>query len=909
MLQNDPKVLIGYLENGLIYYIRENSYLANTAAMQLVVKVGSMYEKDDEKGLAHFIEHLSFRGSEHFLDGELHRYLESVGCSFGADHNAYTTFEYTCYQLDLTIENLEVLKNGLLILSDFAGRATLSEEVINIERGVVIEEMHLGERNANHRLNKNIFNLHYQGSDYPKRWPIGELSVLERASSELIRDFYKRWYQPKHMAVIAVGDFDKYEVERMIHEKFSSLENSDCALEYPSFNVDVSADNQVLIQHDPELTDSSVSMMRFLNPCYNVFEDDQSSQIQISLEQQIFRDLFNRRLYTFTKEPVPQYRGASIFKSFITLYHTTLGLWSMCYEERLLEGLQAQFKQLRQIIEYGLTKQELDNEKERITTNIEKELKNLDKIPHQLFVDEYINHYLRGWAFPTLEQGCAIILGELNKITLEGINKRVRLETLEPWLISLSYPSNAQIHVNEEDIFQVIEQVKQQTLSPYKSTQEISKILEPKYPKGEVLSKAKDPLFEMTRYVLSNGMKVIVMPTEFKKDEVVIYGYANGGLNAFEGSDLDSALMAVNYAIESGIGDSSALQILDFLHKKSVHFSYHVGNRTRFISGSCTPKHLEFLFQATHGIFTAIDFDETVWDRVCYDMKEELNHRSNDPENAFCDFVNAINFQDHELMKVIDLDRVDPQRAQEAFELLFTDPSEFTFVIVGNIEVDLIEEQILSYLGSILPVKTHTEFHAVAELFPKETVVKSFYRGYHEACDIVTSFHIPYDLSISRQDLSGHMAVLNSILETRLLERVRRELGAAYSITVSEYSPFFPDVFNNIIEVSVTTNIRKKEQVQSIILEEVERLATGEILHSEIEKCKGITRTFQKKLIQTNQGWEWIIFNQLQDEIFMDETVDYEVNFQKLTPESLKVVAKLIYKDKPYTQLTWEQEG
>ena len=502
------------------------------------------------------------------------------------------------------------------------------------------------------------------------------------------------------------------------------------------------------------------------------------------------------------------------------------------------------------------------------------------------------------------------MLEKLDEITLEEINESAKLVTLEPRLITSAYPSNAQIHVNEEDVLQVIEQVKQQTLSPYESKEEILKIMDPNYPKGEVASKEKDPSFEMTRYALSNGMKVIMMPTEFKKDEVIIYSYADGGLNAFEGNDFHSALIAGNYAIESGIDDCSHLQISDLLHKKAIRFSHRMRNSARSISGSCTPNHLDFLFQAIHGVFTAIEFDETVWDRVLSNEKEYLNNRSNDPKNVFNDFVDAINFQDHELLKIIDLDLVDPQKAKAAYEVLFSDPSEFTFVIVGSVDHDLIEDQILTCLGSIPLVKTNAQFHEIErDLFPKETIVESFYRGNHEECDIVTSFQCPCDPSVNKREFVYHVVVLNSILETRLLERIRCELGASYSVNVSVYHPFFPDYRNGVIEMRVTTNINNKLQVQSIILEEVKRLTTGEILQSEIDKCREIERTHKKKSMQTNQGWLWIIRNHLRYGISMQETVDYEVYLQKLTSESLKAFANSIYKDTPYTQLSWEQEG
>ena len=528
ILPLDPNVKVGKLSNGFTYYIRKNSEPANRATLSLVNKVGSVLETEEQRGLAHFLEHMCFNGTKHFPKNKLIEYLGEAGVRFGADLNAYTGFNETVYQLPIPLDKPGLLKNAMQILRDWAQDATLDEEEIDKERGVVLEERRL-RLGAQQRIQDQLFPVIFNNSRYSNRLPIGTEEVLKNCSYESLRKFYKDWYRPNLQALIIVGDINIKAIEKMIIDKFSDLKNPQQELPRTEYSILLLNKNQFSAITDIEQPEMSIDV-QFKNRAGSLItEDDYRKKII----QSVFNAMLTDRLNELGLQENMPFTELSGSISGIVADLDAFGMAVKPKPGETEKAFKALWTELERIKRFGFTTTELSRAKANMLSLMESAFKEKDKTPSDQFVKEYVQHFLKGDASPGIEFEYNLYKTSLERIFVEDVN-----HFFSHWYGDTN--RDITITANEKDkaslpsealINQWIKETGETNITAYIDNA-IDNILMPVKPvAGKVASEKKIPEINATELALSNGIKVILKPTTFKKDEILFSASSPGGLS------------------------------------------------------------------------------------------------------------------------------------------------------------------------------------------------------------------------------------------------------------------------------------------------------------------------------------------------------------------------------------------
>ena len=724
LFAKDLDVRIGKLDNGLTYYVMHNQFPKEKASLRLIVNVGSIYETEEERGLAHFVEHMVFRGSEHFSDWEIIRYLESIGAEFGADTNACTSFEETVYMLQVPLEKEESLKKAILILSDFAGRATFQEELIEKERTVVMDEFHLSQKQSTARLYNQVYAEFFKNSAYHNRMPIGIKEVILHCDPNTIRNFYKKWYRPNRMAVVAVGDFDVESVEEQIKECFGDLLSGDNTT--ISTDVGFPCDVKSLILNDEEESFLQGGFAQFYTAvCPHVANEE---GIRNNLIHSLMVSIINQRLLEISKEhPAPFLWGGLFFQPF-TQYHEALRLHYVGFMERPLDGLRVICKEIERFKQFGPTAGELEREVSQMSEALATAITNIDRIENDVFVENCMNHFR-----------CNIPLGSPEDVYLvkKKIISELTCDEIKNWLIfNINLQGMHRIFtmpqdqlLNQGEIDQILLELKDVELTPPKElSKEVINVQVSEHANIESVQHNSDIGF--TTIILDNGMKAILHPTRLEKGVVQVNLIAPHGKTLFAPSDYGSLQLSTYYLIESGLANLSGAELKSFLHRTNSKVSPAIGSDTRSITASAPTNESESLFQAIRAMFFEKRFDPSIWNSVVEMCLEIEKYQMNQPDVYFSEQVNQEVFENHPFFVPVSVKDASEEVARKCAEFAFSDPRDFSIVVTGDFDVDEIKSLIIKYFYVPDAVKKGSK-ESIIPILSSEVVTKDqiIYRG------------------------------------------------------------------------------------------------------------------------------------------------------------------------------------
>ncbi|HEX9935001.1 MAG TPA: pitrilysin family protein, partial [bacterium] len=516
-IPTDSSFVVGRLDNGFTYYIKANRRPEKRAELRLAVNAGSVCEDDDQRGLAHFVEHMAFNGTAHFQKQELVDYMESIGMRFGPEVNASTGFDETLYQLFVPTDSLPVLEKGFLILEDWAQGVSFEDEAIDKERGVVVEEWRLG-RGANARIRDRQFPVLLHGSKYADRLPIGEKAVIDTFHHETLRRFYRDWYRPDLMAVIAVGDFDPVEIEALVRRHFSNLPRPTLSRVRELYAIPDHDETLYAIASDPEATGASVSLY-----VKRPLEAEATlSDFRRSLIEELLDGMMNQRLDELTKSADPPFifglsgNGRMLRTKSVTLLSATV-------EENGIErGLEALLTESRRVREFGFTQTELDRQKADLLRLTERAYDEQDKTESSVFTDRAVDRFLEDRALPGAAAALRLTRLLLPTILLEDVSGFARGSiTRANRVILASAPKKEGVRIpTESDIVAVAGRVEAAPLAAYLDRVSDRPLLETDLPPGRIIRTRFFPSIRTTEWTLSNGTRVVLKPTDFKNDQV-----------------------------------------------------------------------------------------------------------------------------------------------------------------------------------------------------------------------------------------------------------------------------------------------------------------------------------------------------------------------------------------------------
>lgn len=884
----DPAVRTGKLANGFTYYIRKNVEPKNRVQLYLANKIGSIMENDDQRGLAHFMEHMGFNGTKNFPKNDLVNYLQKAGVRFGADLNAYTSFDETVYQLPIPSDDPEVLKNGIQIMRDWAQDATLDPTEIDKERGVVLEEKRLG-KGAQQRMQDKYLPMLFNNSRYSDRLPIGTEEVLKNFSAETIRQFYKDWYRPDLQALIVVGDIDVDAMEQTIKAKFSDLKNPVKPRERTQYSISLINKNQFISVTDKEFP-VSVAQVMIKHPESKLIT---TTDYRNSIIRSLFNSMIATRFGDLSKQADPPFlqAGAAIsgFLAGLDMYN----VFVVAKPGEMERGFKAILTETERVKRFGFTQSELDRAKQSYLTNMESAYKEKDKTPSESLVNEYLRNFLEQEASPGIEYEYKMANSMTGGISLDDLNNLAKtyITDLNRDVILMGPEKDKDNLPDEAKIDSWISSIKQSNITAYVDQSSDKPLLSANLTGAKVVSESTIPEIGVSEFKLSNGVRVILKPTDFKNDEISFSAFSPGGSSLYSDADFQSAQYATAIIRSGGLGEFNSVQLPKLLSGKRASVSPYIGERSEGISGLTSPKDLETALQLTYLYFTQPRKDAETFKGLIAQQKGGLANRGNDPNSVFADSVAAIlgNYNVRRTGPTIEkINQVSLDRAFDIYKDRFADASDFTFVFVGSFKPEEIKPMLQKYLGS-LPSNNRKESARDLEIkIPGGKIDKKIYKGQEPKASVRLVFSGDYTWS---QKHNNQLDALAEVLSIKLIERLREDEGGVYGVGArASYSKFPKSRYS--LNISFGCAPENVEKLISSTLDEINKIRVNGALATDIEKFIAEETRSTETQLKDNGFWLGYLSNQIQNEDEPKQILTYLESLKELNPEALKATVQ-----------------
>lgn len=883
-----PDLKIGKLSNGLKYYIRKNDEPKDRAELRLVVKAGSVLETDQQAGLAHFTEHMAFNGTKNFEKQELVDFLEKSGVNFGADVNAYTGFDETVYMLQLPTDSPSVFKKGFQILEDWAHNVSFDSAEIDKERGVVIEEWRSGQ-GAGERIRSKTFPVLLKGSQYAVRIPIGTKSNLDTFKYETIKQFYKDWYRPDLQAVFVVGDVDVNQVEQLIKQHFGSIPKRVNPKPRIKYGIPAQKATQTLIVTDPEQRYNVVTIY-YKQPAIPEAQTD--LEYRASMIRQLFNAMINSRLQEIAQRPGSAFLGASSSYGKLIGDKDALTLAAFAKDGAAIanatEALLAEIERVRQ---NGFTQGELDRAKAAALAGMENIYNERNKQESSTLAAELIRNFIDEEPVPGIEKEYAMYKQYMPGITLKEVNNLVA-QWIKPTdrAIIVTAPESEKGKLPTEAQMLALVNKQQGKITAYEDKVMKGDLLAKKPAAGKIVDEKKINELGVTELTLSNGAKVILKPTDFKNNQVLISAISKGGSSLYSDTDYLSASNATTATLYGGVGNYDIMSLQKELAARQVSIAPFIGQYSEGLSGSSTPKDLETAFQLIYGYFTEPRKDSTMFGVLKQQLIASLANKGKDPSSVFSDSVSYIMGNYNPRRRPLTLDRVDEIKLDKAFSIYrdrFSDAGDFIFTFVGNFTVDSLKPYIEKYIASLPATDRKESWKDVGIRLPKGVINKVIKKG-SESKSIV---RITFTGTTEYTDLEAtQLDQLAKVLEIRLREVLREDQGGVYSVGVGANINREP-VNSYSITISFGCAPENVDKLTGLVMEEIKNMKANGGTQTNVDKVIAEDTRAMQTSVKDNSYW---LYN-LQDKYYYNE--DPKVLLQdaamvkKLTVERIKEMA------------------
>ena len=908
-LDFDPLVVRGTLSNGLSYYIKHNEEPRDRAQIALVVKAGSVHEDEDQRGLAHFAEHMAFNGTERFAKQEVVEYLESIGSRFGPHVNAQTGFDDTRYWLEIPTDDPEITETAFQILSDWAYGISFDPEEVDLESGVVLEEWRLSQGFGS-RLQDNLLQLLFGSSLYANRSPIGLPEVIENATAEQLREYYERWYRPDLMAVVAVGDFDVDEMEAKVKQHFAPPPEGEA--------------NQENAAVGPSTDRPSIEVPGHDTPWVEVFADAESPGTQFILYQKLAPDngqdqaafrrsvverlafrMLNARLFERGQVADPPYLSARALRSSQVETLDIMQLVAWVPPDGVERGLAAVLEELQRVSQHGFTDGELAREKSNLLRSVESFYKQRDQVPSQNFVNEYVDHFLTGTPAPGIEAEWELYQELLPQISLAEFTAVAESWTKsEDTALLVVRPAETETISDSELTAATLTQIEAASaieVDPYADVLEDVPLLETIPTPGSITDVEQIESIDAQRWTLSNGITVIAKQTDFRDDEVEFRAFSPGGRSLVADEDHVSASYAAQLVAESGAGPHDSVALDKLLAGKRVSVSPYIQELFEGFTGSASPEDMETLFQLITLYATEPQIAPVSFARYEEQLRSVAEFRASEPDSVLIDAATTVLRQNHFRARPLTvelLDELSLERAEAVYADRFADLGDATFVFVGAFDWDELRSLSATYLAS-LPTTGRAEAWTDHGIDPPVGVEDHEVRsGIEPRSNTVLLF--AGDMDWSRGEALA-LNVAGEMLGIRLREVVREQLGGTYSIFVNAGASTLPDT-EYLIQVIFGSDPTRVEELFESVMDEVDWLREGGEQRY-LDTVKEQLRTSRQEQLRDNGFWLGQIRAAVQrGEAFM-EIDGFDELLDALTLEDVAAVAERYLTPESYVRV------
>ena len=893
----DPKVRYGQLENGLTYYIRHNKQPKERAEFFIAQKVGSVLEEDNQAGLAHFLEHMAFNGTKNFPGKAMINYLESIGVKFGENLNAYTGFDETVYN----ISNVPITKEGaidscLLILHDWSGFLSLEDEEMEKERGVIREEMRT-RNHAGFRQIEKLLPLIMPGSQYAKRMPIGTEEVVMGFKPFELRDYYHKWYRPDLQGIIIIGDVDVDQIEAKIKSIFADIPKPVNPAERIYYPVPDNNEPIVGIVQDKESTRTSVAIYYKHDPMPADLYASTTGLVMNYIKSVVAR-MINDRFTEIREKANPPfiYAGANIGEFIVASTKDAWGFTAISKDDGIEDAIKSLVRETQRIRQFGFTASEYDRAMVSVLKFYENAYNEREKSKNSSYAQEYVSHFTEGGYIPGIEYEYEKMNEVAPHITVDYVNEYFKqIIGDKNVVISLSCPENEGFSVPSDSLLlSWYDEAKAETLEAYEDKVSNEPLMEEVPTRGRLVKITKDALFGTTNYELSNGVKVIVKPTLFKDDEIIMSATSPGGSSLFPEEDVTNIKLYSSFSNIGGLKDFSAVDLKKILTGKKVSVNPTISLRSEGLSGSSSPKDFETMLQLVYLNFTAPRLDNEVFLSTKERFAAQLKSQEVDPSNAFIDTLYATLYQQPERvsrLKASDIEKVDYNTIMNWRKDRYADASDFTFIFVGNIHPAEMQDLLVKYLGSLPSINRKEAAKEVNLLYNKGTQKKLFNKQMEDPKTTIMDIYS----GTLQPTLTNrmYMNMLQQILRIVYTEKVREDEGGTYGVGVNGGISSYPKGQSSI-QISFDTNAEKKYFLNDIIHQEFKKIGQEGPRMEDFNKVKEFMVKKQAENEQENQYWLSTIYNYVNEQY--DGHTDYEKILQSVTPKNIRDFASELIK-------------
>ncbi len=849
----DPAFRIGKLANGITYYIRHNEEPKERASFYIIQNVGALLENDDQNGLAHFLEHMAFNGTEHFPGKGIINTLEKHGVQFGRNINAYTSFGETVYNLsDIPIKHEGLIDTCLLVLNDWADYLLLTNEEIDAERGVITEEWRTGQ-NANRRMFNQYVKVLLQGSKYAQRDVIGSMDVVKNFKYETLRDFYHDWYRSDLQAIAIVGDIDVDAVEQKVKALFSGIEAVKDPPKREFYEVPDNKEPLYVLATDKEASSYEVNL--YIKHKATPPAEKNMNYLREKTIQALFGMMTRDRISELLQKGVPPFVMGSISYSGFVDGYEVLNIEATAKPNEDEIAFKTIFTEAQRINKHGFTSGELDRAKTNYLTSLESRYKQRDKINNDVYARDCKSNYIENEPLTSIDFDWEFAQAILPTISVEEVSAHAKQwMTPENRVVVIMGPDKPEAkHLTKEQAFTIINEVENSSIEPYTDQVVSSNLISKELKGSKVKSTRQLPEFNAVEWTLGNEAKVVFRQADYEKDQVSLVAVSKGGSSKVNNDKVASAMMLNQFMGAFGVGEYDATALKKALTGKKVSLNVNLSDLNETFSGSSTPKDFESMMQLLYLQFENPRFDKEAYEALLGRYKAYLANMANNPQKIMSDSLSLIMTCENPRTKLMTpqmLDEISLDQIEGIYKDRFVDAGDFTYFIVGNIDEATAKTMAEKYIGSLtnLPRK-ETWVDRNVEGPKGKTVREIEIPQETKKATVIVNFDTKMDFTPEQNLL---LSVFRDILNFRYTEEIREKEGGTYGVRVSTSSEKFPKAEKSL-NLMFDTDPEKAQHLKSIVYEEIEKIAQNGPTAVDLDKAvKNLLKNREQSKLHNN---------------------------------------------------------
>jgi zinc protease len=902
----DPDVRIGKLDNGLVYYIRYNKKPEKRVELRLAVNAGSVLENDDQQGLAHFMEHMNFNGTKTFPHNELIDFLQKTGVKFGADINAYTSFDETVYMLQLPTDDTVLLNKGYQVMEDWAHNALLDDKEIDKERGVIVEEWRMG-LGAQDRMMKKFLPVIFKGSVYANRIPIGKVDIIQNFKHDLIRDFYHDWYRPDLQAIVMVGDIDPAKAEAQIKAHFSGIKNPPSEKPRTEFGIPDNKDPLIAVTTDKEATENYI-LMFYKHP---LKKEKNLGDFKDKMMAQLFTGMLNNRFNEISQKPESPYVFASAdYGQFLARNKDAYMVNAMSKENQIDKSLDILLAENERVKRFGFTKTEFERQKEEMLSQYEKAAKEFDKTESMSLTNDYVNNFLTEDPIPGARKAYKYVKNLLPEIKLEDINALAKeFVSDDNMALVVMAPEKSGVEVpTEADILKIIKNSKSTDLQPYVDKFKEEPLVTADLKGSKVVSTKENTELGFTELKLANGVTVVLKPTHFKNDEILLSAYCLGGNSVIPDADFMSANYATQVIEKSGAGDFDNVELEKKLKGKNLEIHPYLDDVKEGFRGNSTPKDIETLMQLVYLYFKGPRKDTTAFKAFMSQLENQLKFMKSSPMMSFYDTLFKSAYPGYKRIVIFptpeQLQQVNLNKLYKIYISRFANAREFKFFLTGNFSIDTITPLVTKYFGSLPSLNRQEAWVDVSPKFPKGVVNNTLYKGTDPQGMVGIVMSEPFDYN-PKNLLELNM--LKEIISIKLIEVIREKMSGVYSPQVMINPEHYPkSKFQFMVMFGCSPKAANK--LTKAVFSEVKKIRANGPTETDLNKAKETLIRTRETDLEKNEFWLSKIESVYYDDTDPATILNFKDRVNAITIEDLKLAANTYLLPKHYVRVVLKPE-